>query len=287
MKDTNNFTSSAEIKAAAYENPTAARRADKRYLALGDSITSGYGLSSGEKGYAELFAESTHTDLTANLAVVGQKASGLSAALEEDGADYGIYVNAIKSADVITLTIGGNDLMLAFYSFVAELMGDGYTAEGVYKILSDPPNNLISAFNILIKLNTGNYCGEIKRSPVFNAAVSKCVDDINDIAAKIKAVNPEVKILAATQYNPYRWFSGYQNIVSLFESGVMFYNERFKKNASPDLNIADVYSAFSASHTTLTNADITVFDFDFHPNAAGHAVIAEEMTAVYNKIQRG
>ncbi|MCD8308842.1 MAG: GDSL-type esterase/lipase family protein [Clostridia bacterium] len=284
MKETNeNYTTPAVNLS---NRSHSAKKSDVRnYLALGDSITSGYGLSGGEKGYSELFAESTHTDLIANLAVVGQKASGLCAALEDDGADYGIYVNAIKSANIITISIGGNDLMSAFYSFVAELMGGGYTVESIYSILTDPLNNLPLILNILFRLNSTDYSAEIINSAIFNTAVTACVANVNAIASKIKEINSDVRILIANQYNPYRWITGFPNIVNLFETGVSYYNSLLKQSASADYNIVDIYSVFNASQNTLTNADLSAFSLDFHPNAAGHAVIAEEMAAVYNNRQ--
>ncbi|MCD8372552.1 MAG: GDSL-type esterase/lipase family protein [Clostridia bacterium] len=283
MNDTNNSTSLTKIRDTIYKDqPSDKRGTNKRYLAIGDSITTGYGLKDGQKGYATLFAESTHADLIANLAIDGQRASELSAALEEDGADYGIYVNAIKSANIITISIGGNDLMSAFYAFVAEIIGDGYTAENVYSVLTNPLNNLPPILNILFKLNSADYSAEMIDSAIFNTAVTACIANVNAVASKIKKINPDVRILIANQYNPYRWITGFPNIVNLFETGVSYYNSLFKQSASADYNIVDIYSVFNASQNTLTNADLSAFSLDFHPNAAGHAVIAAEMAAVYN-----
>ena len=51
--------------------PTAAFAQEKSYVALGDSITTGYGLQGGEKSFAELVAEENGYTLNNELAKEG------------------------------------------------------------------------------------------------------------------------------------------------------------------------------------------------------------------------
>lgn len=136
----------------------------------------------------------------------------------------------IASADVITITIGGNDLMGALYSYIAA----------------------------------------------------------------VRKANPDVALFVATQYNPYKWLPDqctdvyHDQIVKIagaFNTGVSVLNGVINKGAgSGAYTVVDVYSAFNASGDNLSNAKyssmtigsmvIPSVELDFHPNAAGHEVIA-------------
>jgi lysophospholipase L1-like esterase len=91
--------------------------------ALGDSLTKGTGDSTGE-GYVNRAIEALSDKLDKpvylvnNMAINGLKADQLAKNLEEKG-----YVNAVGKADIVVLTIGGNDLF-------QEAQGGGSLAEG-------------------------------------------------------------------------------------------------------------------------------------------------------------
>ena len=85
----------------------------KSYVALGDSITTGYGLDEAQS-FAEQIAEQEGYTLT-NLAKDGATSSMLLTSLSDSEVS-----SAIASADLITITIGGNDLMNALYAYLAE-----------------------------------------------------------------------------------------------------------------------------------------------------------------------
>ena len=59
--------------------PAGALAAPVSYVALGDSITTGYGLGEGEKAFPQLLAEANGLDLT-DLAEAGRPADGQGAA---------------------------------------------------------------------------------------------------------------------------------------------------------------------------------------------------------------
>ncbi len=84
-----------------------------RLVALGDSITAGYGVEP-MKTYPELVAEGLRARagrdvLVRNLGVNGLRAGGLVELLREDAQ----YREAVAAADVITINIGTNDLTMA------------------------------------------------------------------------------------------------------------------------------------------------------------------------------
>ncbi|MCD8118371.1 MAG: GDSL-type esterase/lipase family protein [Lachnospiraceae bacterium] len=258
------------------------------YVAAGDSITTGYGLDDkSSECYVTLFAEDIGADSTTNLGV-----DGLTAALLYTYLATGTYDTVIAYADVITITIGGNDLMAAFYEVVAEICtasGTTMDATMVQTILSDPVTYSTQALALYRLLNTEDAVTYMAGSTTLTSAIYACVQNVNNIASYIKSVNEDAVILIANQYNPYQWLSGCEYIVALFEAGVTAYNYALSVAQTSDYTLVDVYSAFAESGDTLTNAYFTInyatlsydMNFDFHPNADGHAVIADAMAAAY------
>ena len=102
------------------------------YMALGDSITTGYGLASGEKSFAEQAAEVGSLTLNDSYATDGLTSAELLAQLSREDVKA-----AVTGADFITITIGGNDLLDALYGYLAEKYNAAHpeepqmTAEGI------------------------------------------------------------------------------------------------------------------------------------------------------------
>ena len=84
---------------------------ERIYVALGDSITTGYGLSDAStESFPALVAEENTLALT-NLAEDGATSADLLKVVQNNTA-------ILSNADVITITIGGNDLMDALYLYL-------------------------------------------------------------------------------------------------------------------------------------------------------------------------
>ena len=98
--------------------PLSALAAQPVYVALGDSISTGYGLDTetAGKSFVEQIAEQQDLSMTMRAAD-GETTASLLAKLEN--AD-GEVAKALERADVVTLTIGGNDFMNALYEYMAE-----------------------------------------------------------------------------------------------------------------------------------------------------------------------
>ena len=98
--------------------PLSVLAAQPVYVALGDSISTGYGpdTEEAEKSFVEQIAEQQELSVTM-LAADGETTASLLAKLADaDGA----VAKALETADVVTLTIGGNDFMNALYEYMAE-----------------------------------------------------------------------------------------------------------------------------------------------------------------------
>lgn len=277
------------IPFSAASRSTAAAAETLNYLALGDSITSGYGLTDPDtEGFVTLLAAEIGADSADNEGVEGMTTESLAetlASLEMGSEKYA----AIQSADLITITIGGNDMMMSFYGFIAGKYNEAYSpatdleAADVKAIFSSPAAYATEFQYLLNLLIYNDYSGELETSADFQNEVAAYVANIYAIADTIHNINSDAVIVVANQYNPYQWLpEAYQNIVGLFDAGVSYYNTELPGSG---YTVADVYSAFAASaDTALTNVDVSALipSLDFHPNAAGHEVIADVMELAYD-----
>ena len=250
------------------------------YLALGDSISTGYGLSEGEKGFAEILAETNGYTLI-NRAVDGNTAADILTQLSDPA-----VLADIAKADVITVTCGGNDLMGLLYQQTADAYNAAVpaamsvTAEDVPGIMSDSANPLNQAMLLAAQtvLNGNAELGvpAFAESEAVKSALADYLTGMGTIISAIKTANPSAIVIVTTQYNPYAAFSGpYADLATGINAGALLLNKSISDYAMlAGYQVADVYAAFAASGENLCNASMMPLNLDFHPNAAGHAVIA-------------
>ena len=272
--------------------PGAALAASPSYVALGDSITTGYGLSADNNvetnkslSFAAQVATNNNFALN-NLAEDGEtSASLLDKLTKSDDPDYETVTEAVKSADVITITIGGNDLMDALYEYLAASYNTTHpdaptTAEQIKAMLTGQDGTV--DFWTLTSLITP--LTQFPASSEFTTALNRFSTNLSSIVSQIKSLNANVRIVVATQYNPYSHLSNQTivNVVNAFDSGIQQLNGKI--SSQTDIKVADVYSAFSTKNTSenpLCNASFSMdngninINLDFHPNAEGHKLIAD------------
>ena len=257
--------------------PGATLAASPSYVALGDSITTGYGLAEEETAFPTIVANNVGATLT-NLAADGETSASLLTKLQTDGS----VKTAVSDADVITITIGGNDLMDALYAYLAEKYNEGkdesaqMTAEDIKALLANPSQNIMTLYSLI------NYLPDFQPTN----AVTSFSGNLGNIISQIKAKNNDVLIVVATQYDPYERLDASDNqflsdpigkIKAAFSSGVAALNTaiRTASNNEENFKVADVYTAFQNAEMNPCNASVSPLNLDFHPNAAGHGVIAD------------
>ena len=253
------------------------------YLALGDSISAAYGLGSEEEGFVHLVAQAFGLT-SANRAVSGNTAEGILAELQSGELD-----SLIADAALITITCGGNDLMNVLYDAVAELHnlenGTSYTGRDVIAAFGgmheDPLLDAISFFPDTLKV-----LEDFTETEEFRNSLSTYENNMfgeNGVLSYIRERNTEAEIIIATQYNPYKSFEKtfFEIVSTKINEGALLLNEVIQKNASEwNYTVADVHAAFLSSRKNLCNANFSSSNFDFHPNAAGHAVLAKTVMEV-------
>lgn len=171
------------------------------YLVLGDSIGVGAGIvNPGEACYGRIVADTNGYNYE-NHSVSGYSTSALLAHMNLPNVR-----NSIKDADIISLSIGGNDFL------TSNMVQLGFEAA----LLND-----FSTFDKIAESFYENYC---------------------KIIAEIKELNPDVVILAQTLYNPMNNAISdfYQEGVDRLNAGY----RRYLSEHPGSIHIVDVAAAF-------------------------------------------
>lgn len=238
----------------------------KSYVALGDSITTGYGLAENETGFARQVADSNGYTLT-NLAQDGATSTDLLEVVRSEA-----NADTLKNADLITITIGGNDLMNALYAYLADAYNTqnntGITADDVKASLAGTHSE-IQQFTMLIL--AASKISDFPRSTEATTALGAFTTNLTNIISAIKGNNSSAEIIVVNQYNPYsRLSTGNLLDLSALDSAVQALNTAISSGATAGYTVADVYTEFEQAENNPCNASVSPsINLDFHPNAAG------------------
>ncbi len=267
----------------------------KSYLAIGDSISTGAALESPEtEAFPVLLTEKLNASqdsgeeyVLENMAVNGETTVSLLTRLEQ----YAEYQEAVAAADLITITIGGNDLMDILYEFLSEEMG--IPVEDVKAALTEGDEEFLNEAAAVI--NEGGF------NPT-ESDIIPIANNIQSIMDTLFGMNEDAIIVISTQYHPYENLAAQVEEVydllplvaseyvpladailllcDTIDTALNSLNGYIENGAvSGGYHVADVYNTFTNSSTNLCNAALTTspsvsVNMDFHPNAEGHAVIA-------------
>ncbi|MEG0573562.1 MAG: GDSL-type esterase/lipase family protein [Erysipelotrichaceae bacterium] len=239
------------------------------FVAIGDSITTGYGLPGYDK--TQPFASESFVELlqknksfhTTNLGVDGLNSLGL-AKMSDPKTLSEAQQTVIKEANAISLTIGGNDLLGRFMTDVATMFSvDINDKTAMAAAIENPANDGAITKILTLLLND-------------NTIVTKFSTNLTTTITNIKTMNPKAKIIVQTIANPYKEYTN-PVLVSAIDIGVSALNKTIMLGAAKGTYVVgDVYQVFNDStQTNLTNAMNPTTSLDPHPTAAGHALIAD------------
>lgn len=214
------------------------------YVAIGDSITRGFGLASTKERFSFLLREKLEEDTQQswteyNYGVDGQTSDELLDNLQHD------RISHLQDADLITVCIGANDMLQP----VESLFLVGY--QKLWEIL---------------QVNADNY-----------------YENLESIMGELRRVNPDCRIIFMTIYNPYKGIDFTEgdndtSLDSLADDVVTELNSIIVERAS-DLGyeVADVYQAFQETEEYVLNAYVNTqgINLDVHTNSIGHQLIAD------------
>ncbi len=257
-----------------------------QYLALGDSIATGYGL----EGYgSDTTPEAAYVSIVMNelglsgenAAIDGMNSTQLLALLNSLPEEAGTAFSGIK---VITLSIGSNDLLAPFTLLVAQTFGISITGKSGSEILEEIQSSMAAAASN--EAQWAGICGGLTSAvgysaPSFTAAADYCTANISSILGKLNTLVPDAQIYITNVYNPYEGVKvGPENALldlgALTAPYIAYLNGQLAEAVAGAgrTHLVDISSAFSNSDVKVVNAD-GLTGLDPHPNAAGHALIAQ------------
>lgn len=234
------------------------------YVAFGDSIAYGYGLDDVNNGFVNIVGEYLNSDVS-NYAVSGLTSTQLVEMLES-----GDYDDDIINADVITLTIGSNDILLPFMNLLytsLNLEGNPDTALKDWYDNTDIFTKLTALNNISVAISNDTTLDE--------ACENFETNTFPTIISDIKELNPDCEIVVTEFYNPYYSVNigGVFNLGAMSDKYIQELNSVLYSTSTTDYKVAKIYNSFNT--IGLTNVDSETLNMDPHPNVDGHKVIAD------------
>lgn len=236
------------------------------FLVLGDSISTGYGLSGdtytcgsyGNLEYEYLNKNGYNVTYT-NKAVNGDTSSDLLKLLTENDE----IISLVREADVIVYSIGGND-------FLGSMIGSMAQAVGVQSNLGTVGRTLASNTYEDVQKMAESYLEDGAVFESYKARADKYAENGQKIYDRIRELNPHAGIYMQTLYNPMDNFEIFEPFKDFVDSTIKMFNN-VTKSFDGEYKVLDVYDAFSGHGTEYTNIQA----FDIHPNSEGHSVIFE------------
>lgn len=255
----------------------------KTYLALGDSIAYGYALEDKENNsYPGKVREKLNIEKTKfkNLAVSGMTAQEFYQQIQTTE-----YTNAIKDADLITISIGSNELLGLVVAIVAKETGisqdDPNFAEKVQEYVLKL--GMLQQLQLLNKIYNTMTSEEMKMqiSYVIEAYKQSWTSSVN----YIKSINSNVTIVATEFYNPYYEVAlGSYDLGGFVEENIQKLNNILisSSNSEKEYKIAKIHDEFNTTNPRLTNVCIEKdnLNVDPHPNVSGHEIICNKILDV-------
>jgi len=220
-----------------------------QYAAVGDSLAAG---ALAQQGYVPRYATYVNTDTgsnvtTLNLGVPGWHSGDLLNALQNDP----IVRNQVSGAEIVTWDIGGNDLANAHDSFVQKT------------------------------------CGGVDNQDCLRTAVTTFQTNWDAIIVELLKLRvPSQTILRTVDiYNPYVAADTTSGIFTTIEPYLDQVNGHIQTTAQTNgIPVAAVHVAFNGPAGTVDPIAAGLIASDnFHPNDAGHKVIADQLRMLLYK----
>lgn len=247
-------------------------------LVLGDSIATGYGLPDYNKNATPKSSQSWSSLLAdrlsytqQNLAVDGATTSDLANAVSTSA-----YSLAVKNADIICISIGGND----FLQMMNEYFNDGSNV------------NLTSVLRFISEIDNKA-----------NSVIASALANVENTFKTINLTGTKAKVLVQTLYNPYEFWDFSIPLVGSIDNKFQPYIEQYNSELNKLVQkygfiLSDVFTEFNINQkstslyaycSSIEALSTGNYSVDPHPTAEGHQRIYEvnytalsENDALYN-----
>lgn len=269
-----------------------------RIAAVGDSLAKGTGDDKGEgfvrRAVAGLSSGGTEAELVGNLGINGLTTSGLQEKLKEQGVKY-----VLEQADIILVSIGGNDLFQGAQSMLNEAsggsaeaggsagsgaaasgsagQGSGGTTSTGGSASAVPGSGNTAGSNTAAegeaassgRVSTGEVLQDLDPAKMMGdiPAASKRLEAVLD---GIEAINPKAKIYYIGLYNP---FGDIKDMLQPGNEGVTVWNAAAIDiiNRHPNMTLVPTFDLFGGHLDKYLSSD------HFHPNGDGYQRMADRI----------
>ena len=283
----------------------------KKLVVLGDSIAAGYGLADGEFNYGQICADYLGGSVE-NYAHSGDETDNLIDVISNFTDEQN---TAVSDADVVIISIGGNDLMQGFakeflkYAITKDLLTEKYaglTEEAINAMGKIDLKSLTDGFidedklkalaqnDPLTFVTKLNVMGNTINSDVTQASV---IPNIQQAVNAIREKNPNAKIIVQTIYNPLQFEDGYfeskgkstdyikavDNVRRVFKNILTTFSTQLR--TVEGIEIADIYTDFSSKDEDSKEyswyfTNMQAEKWDIHPSQKGHLAIAADILGI-------
>lgn len=234
------------------------------YVALGDSIAKGYGLDDVEhESYVGRVSNALGDKYGAvhltNFGENGLTSEDLLEILtDEDNEEHDLYLRKIREADIITLSIGSNDLL----QYLSQDIDIDNLRENGDKIFLEACENFEKNIPQIVDVINEN-------APDAQLFVNNIYNPCNDISFGIaENIADNIDVMAELYIGKLN--SGFytDRVQSVFRN-------QNKGKKSKEYVLVDVKSAFEKSDKKLINMVFSWGNIDPHPNREGHRIISD------------
>ena len=246
------------------------------FIALGDSVAYGYGLSLQEESYPAIFYSMLENeeafDNYYNLAVNGFTTTKLLEYLNNISTKE---LNDLKNARIVTLNIGGNNVLVPFMNYLSNLQA----VTGMENIISGT-SDILEGYLDIIDIIYGSFSPEL--TDELEKGITAFSDEFKEIITWIEKNAPKATIIVNTVYNPVPP----EVLMSSIEISIIanmlvesMNNIIIQESKSRRYLVSDIYANLSNQlDMMIFNINPFIGDISFdivHPNADGHRIIAQ------------
>ena len=228
----------------------------------------------------------TSLELT-NLAQDGETSASLLDKLQTDRVS-----TAVAQADIITITVGGNDLMNALYAY---LTGEYNQRNSAAPTTEEDIKSAVMGGDMELVTFALGVVSEFPSSEQAAQALHDVRAHLTQLVVDIRTENPQAQLVLVEQYDPYGhlvkklcrnplFASSAQTLYATLGEVVTGLNEIIDTvGEQQGCPVAEVYEAFESARENPCNASVSLnmkLNLDFHPNAYGHTLIAQQVSSL-------
>lgn len=229
------------------------------YAALGDSLTEGVGDATGQGGFVPLFAKEIENSTGGSVSSQNfGKAGDTSTQIYNRMMKSKKITDGLKKANIITITIGGNDVL---------------------KVIRDN----------VTKLSSMTEKDFVKPEELYQARVKKLLD-------KIRENNSQAQIYVLGIYNPFYLnfpdLTVMQNVIDSWNTATAGVVSQEKNTYFIPINnllykgSGDKQAVEADSSTSAVANNLLYTEDHFHPNNIGYQIMADAVFASYKEVNQ-